>query len=110
PVSERILTESKLEITILLTGEDEADFDDWGRPVKTKLTLEGAVERIGWEDREISWPEKGSVELTGDPGQQAALALSKISVISFKPQSKLQRGRSGIERRARLERSKSPLT
>ncbi|MEN8849168.1 MAG: PD-(D/E)XK nuclease family protein [Akkermansiaceae bacterium] len=79
PVSERILTESKLEITILLTGEDEADFDDWGRPVKTKLTLEGAVERIGWEDREISWPEKGSVELTGDPGQQAALALSKIA-------------------------------
>ena len=79
PVSERILTESGLEITILLTGEDEADFDDWGRPVKTKLTLEGAVERIGWEDREISWPKKGSVELTGDPGQQAALALLKIA-------------------------------
>jgi len=79
PVSERVLKESDREITILLTGENAADFDDWGRPVKTKLSPEGAVKVTGWEDRGISWPENGSVELTGDPGQQASLALLKIA-------------------------------
>lgn len=66
-VCSKILVEMDLPISILLTGEDPEDFDLWGRPVEE------------WNEREILWPENGSVILAGDSTQQATVALEKVA-------------------------------
>lgn len=66
-VGETILEKSDLPVRIVLTGEDHEEFDVWGRPVAE------------WSEREIAWPEQGSVTLVGDSSQQAMAALEKIS-------------------------------
>lgn len=43
------------------------EVDDWGRP------------GLDWNEREISWPSRGEVTLTGDPRQQAEIAVQKVA-------------------------------
>jgi ATP-dependent helicase/nuclease subunit B len=66
-VTTRMLKKSGLQVSVLLAGTNEDDFDEWGRPVPD------------WIEREIDWPENGSVILTGDPRQQAELALRHVA-------------------------------
>ena len=51
----------------VLAGSEEG-LDEWGRP-----------DAEYWTAREISWPESGSVTLSGDPIQQAECALQKVA-------------------------------
>ncbi|MGC6425783.1 MAG: PD-(D/E)XK nuclease family protein [Akkermansiaceae bacterium] len=66
-VGEAILEKSGLPVRIVLTGEDHEEFDAWGRPV------------LEWNEREVDWPEQGSVTLAGDSSQQAMVALEKVA-------------------------------
>ena len=66
-VTTRLLEKSGLQVSVLLAGTNEDDFDEWGRPVPD------------WIDRGIDWPAIGSVTLTGDPRQQAELALRHVA-------------------------------
>ncbi|MDA7881394.1 PD-(D/E)XK nuclease family protein [Akkermansiaceae bacterium] len=66
PAVVQVLESSPLPVRVL-SGSDEG-LDEWGRP-----DLEH------WSAREISWPESGSVSLTGDPMQQAECALLKVA-------------------------------
>lgn len=66
-VAEVIIEKAALPVRVVLTGEEAAEFDLWGRPV------------IEWSEREISWPKNGGVTLAGDSSQQAAVALEKIA-------------------------------
>ena len=73
---EGILGRCPLPVRVLVSGEREEDFDDWGRPVRQ------------WSEREIAWPEKGaatsgSVTLTGDARQQAQRALRIVSETGY---------------------------
>ena len=55
----RILEKGPVPVSVLVAGEESDDFDEWGRP------------GVAWNEREIGWPERGSVCLTADPRQQA---------------------------------------
>ena len=54
----------EIPVTTLVPHED---VDEWGRP------------GLGWNKREIVWPEDGGVFLTGGPSQQADLAVQKVA-------------------------------
>lgn len=64
PVVTRFLEEGPLPVTVLVPDER---VDSWGRPEAV------------WGEREIVWPDRGGVFLTGDPAQQAGLAVTKVS-------------------------------
>jgi ATP-dependent helicase/nuclease subunit B len=63
-VVSRFLEKADIPVTVLVPDER---VDQWGRP------------GLEWIDREIAWPETGSVTLTGDPHQQADLAVSQVA-------------------------------
>ena len=63
PVLTRFLEEQGIIVDVLVP---DPRVDEWGRP------------GLGWNEQEIFWPKSGSVTLTGDPSQQATLAVSKI--------------------------------
>lgn len=64
PVVARFLEKTSLPVSVLVPDDR---VDEWGRP------------GLDWNDREISWPEHGGVCLTGDPRQQADLAVEKMA-------------------------------
>lgn len=64
PVVARFLEKTSLPVAVLVP---DARVDEWGRP------------GLDWNDREIPWPEPGGVFLTGDPRQQADLAVQKMA-------------------------------
>ena len=64
PVVTRFLEKSKIPVSVLVPDDE---VDAWGRP------------GLEWNEREIRWPESGSVTLTGDPRQQANLAVTHVS-------------------------------
>ncbi len=63
PVVTRFLEKSNIPVTVLVPDEK---VDAWGRP------------GLEWNEREIVWPQSGSVTLSGDPRQQADLAVSQV--------------------------------
>jgi len=70
--AEGILDKCPLPIQVLVSGENEEDFDTWGRPLGQ------------WTEREILWPGEGgatsgSVVLTGDARQQAQCAFQIVA-------------------------------
>ncbi|MGC6463964.1 MAG: PD-(D/E)XK nuclease family protein [Akkermansiaceae bacterium] len=66
PVLSDLLERSDREIQILMPGIDEVNVDSWGRPLPD------------WSSVEIAWPKSGSVSLTGNPSQQADLAVRLV--------------------------------
>ncbi|MGC6565390.1 MAG: hypothetical protein ACON38_07235, partial [Akkermansiaceae bacterium] len=66
PVLSDLLERSDREIRILMPGIDEVNVDSWGRPLPD------------WSSVEIAWPKSGSVSLTGNPSQQADLAVRLV--------------------------------
>lgn len=64
PVVARFLEQTPLPVVVLVPDER---VDEWGRP------------GLDWNAREIPWPESGGVFLTGDPRQQADLAVEKVA-------------------------------
>lgn len=70
----KALEASGLELQVLLPHGDPAHFDSWGRPLEI------------WNDIQIPWPENGSVTLTGDPRQQAELAVRLVADGGFSSQ------------------------
>ncbi|YCM45187.1 PD-(D/E)XK nuclease family protein [Verrucomicrobiaceae bacterium 227] len=67
PVLSKAFEASDAEIVVLLPEGEAEQFDAWGRPALT------------WNEIQISWPERGSVTLTGDPRQQADLAVNLVA-------------------------------
>lgn len=63
PVVTRFLEKAEVKVTVLVPDDR---VDAWGRP------------GLEWNEAEIGWPEVGSVTLTGDPRQQADLAVAQI--------------------------------
>jgi len=63
PVVTRFLEKAEVKVTVLVPQDG---VDEWGRP------------GLDWHEREIVWPDSGSVTLTGDPRQQADLAVARI--------------------------------
>ncbi len=63
PVVARFFEGEGIPVTALVP---DSRVDEWGRP------------GLDWSDREIPWPENGSVNLTGDPSQQADLTVAKV--------------------------------
>ena len=55
----------KIEIMVNVLVPDPR-VDEWGRP------------GLEWNRQEIQWPKTGGVTLTGDPSQQAVLAVTKV--------------------------------
>ena len=55
----------KIEIMVNVLVPDPR-VDEWGRP------------GLEWNRQGIQWPKTGGVTLTGDPSQQAALAVTKV--------------------------------
>jgi ATP-dependent helicase/nuclease subunit B len=57
------------EVSVLIGGDAEGDFDALGRPV------------ADWKSRPLAWPEaeKGSVTLCADPVDQARQALQRVA-------------------------------
>ena len=66
PAVVKVLESSPVPVRVL-AGSDEG-LDDWGRP-----------DQEHWREREIAWPESGSVMLSGDPIQQAECALRRVA-------------------------------
>jgi ATP-dependent helicase/nuclease subunit B len=64
PVVTRFLEKVGVPVSVLVPDER---VDSWGRP------------GVEWNEAEIGWPENGSVTLTGDPRQQADLAVEMVS-------------------------------
>ena len=63
PVVSRFFETAGLPMTILVP---DSRVDPWGRP------------GLEWNEGEIAWPESGEVTLTGDPRQQADLAVTRV--------------------------------
>ncbi|MCX8237381.1 MAG: PD-(D/E)XK nuclease family protein [Akkermansiaceae bacterium] len=64
PVVTRFLEKVGVPVSVLVP---DARVDEWGRP------------GLEWNEAEIGWPENGSVTLTGDPRQQADLAMAHVA-------------------------------
>lgn len=63
-VVKEILEKAGVPVSVLVP---DARVDEWGRPGSE------------WNETQIAWPESGSVTLTGDPRQQADLAVEQVS-------------------------------
>ena len=63
PVLTRFFEKIGIMVSVLVP---DPRVDEWGRP------------GLQWNRQEIQWPKLGGVTLTGDPGQQAALAVAKV--------------------------------
>ncbi len=63
PVLTRFFEKIGIMVSVLVP---DPRVDEWGRP------------GLQWNRQEIQWPKSGGVTLTGDPGQQAALAVAKV--------------------------------
>ena len=63
PVLTRFFEKNEIMVNVLVP---DPRVDEWGRP------------GLDWNENEIRWPRSGSVTLTGDPGQQATLAVAKV--------------------------------
>ena len=63
PVLTRFFEKIKIMVNVLVP---DPRVDEWGRP------------GLEWNRQEIQWPKSGGVFLTGDPGQQATLAVAKV--------------------------------
>ena len=72
PVLAKALEASGADVVVLLPEGDLEQFDAWGRP------------ELSWNEVQISWPVNGSVTLTGDPRQQADLAVSLVAAAGSK--------------------------
>lgn len=66
PVLAKFLESSWAEAVVLMPDGELSQFDSWGTPAGT------------WSQTVIPWPATGSVTLTGDPGQQADLAVRLV--------------------------------
>lgn len=60
----RFLEKCELPVSVLVPDKR---VDEWGRPGRD------------WCERMIPWPDSGGVSLTGDPTQQADLAVTRVS-------------------------------
>lgn len=72
PVLSKGLEASGVEVVVLLPEGEAGQFDAWGRPA------------LEWNEIQIFWPKTGSVTLTGDPRQQADLAVSLVAAAGSK--------------------------
>ena len=63
PVLTRFFEKNEIMVNVLVP---DPRVDEWGRP------------GLDWNENEIRWPRSGGVTLTGDPGQQATLAVAKV--------------------------------
>lgn len=64
PVVEGVLEKAGVPVSVLVPNDR---VDEWGRP------------GVEWNEAPIPWPETGSVTLTGDPRQQADLAVEQVA-------------------------------
>ena len=67
PAVTRMLKHFPFKVQVLIAGEKEEDFDEWGRPLEH------------WAERHIDWPSEGSVTLSSDARDQAEKALASVS-------------------------------
>ncbi|MED5585030.1 MAG: PD-(D/E)XK nuclease family protein [Verrucomicrobiota bacterium] len=94
--AEAILDKCPLPVQVLVSGENEEDFDEWGRPLGQ------------WIEQDIFWPGEdgaaaGSVVLTGDARQQAQRAC-QIVAESGSPSNEVALGSADEEVSRNLER------
>ena len=79
PAVARVLDGCPCPVQVLVAGDDRTTFDEWGRPLPL------------WAERDIAWPEEGSVTLAADARDQAEKAVAKVAE-SASPSSEVAMG------------------